>query len=126
MKLIGWMLSGTIISGLILTVLLDTSIRLAMWLGLLGPLMAAIVSWIAMARQHTRDPQGLTKLMIKAFAAKMIFFAGYITVLLGAGWVRPLSFVISFLGYYISLHALEAIGLRHLQTANLADPSGAH
>jgi hypothetical protein len=125
MKLIRWMLSGTIISALILTGLLDASIRLEIWLGLLGPLVAAIASWIAMERQHTRDPKGLTKLMIKAFAAKTIFFAVYIIALLGAGWVRPLSFVISFLGYYISLHVMEAIGLRHLQAADLVDSSGA-
>jgi uncharacterized membrane protein YfcA len=125
MKLIRWMLSGSIVSALVLTALLDASIRLEIWLGMLGPLVAAIASWIAMERQRSRNPQGLTKLMIKAFAAKMVFFAGYIIVLLGVGWVRPFSFVISFLGYYISLHVMEAIGLRHFQADPLSDSSGA-
>jgi hypothetical protein len=125
MKLVGWMLSGSVLSALILTALLDASVRIEIWLGMLGPLAAALISWIAMVRRHGRNPEDLTKLMIKAFAAKMIFFAGYIIVLLGVGWVRPFSFVISFLGYYISLHAMEAIGLRHLQANNLPGSSDA-
>jgi hypothetical protein len=125
MKLIVWMLSGAILSASILTALLDASIRLEIWLGMLGPLIAALASWIAMKRQYFKNPKGLTKLMIRAFAAKMVFFAVYIFVLLGVGWVRPFSFVISFLGYYISLHVMEAIGLRHLQADNFPDSSGA-
>jgi hypothetical protein len=120
MKLIWWMLSGSVLSSIILTALLSASIKLEIWLGMLGPLAAAIVSWIAMERQHVRRPGGMTALLIKAFAAKMIFFAGYITVLLSIGLVEPIPFVISFLSYYLCLHAMEAIGLRRLQTGNPA------
>jgi hypothetical protein len=125
MKLFWWMLSGSILSALILPVLLGSNTRIEVWLGMLGPLAAVLVSWIAMKRQHLRNPKGLTKLLIKAFAAKMIFFAVYITVLLGGGWVRPFPFVISFMGYYLTLHVMEAIGLRRLQAAGLLDSSGA-
>jgi hypothetical protein len=64
-----------------------------------------------------KRPEGLTALMIKAFAAKMVFFAGFITVLVSFGSVRPIPFVISFACYFIALHVTEAIGLRKLQVS---------
>jgi hypothetical protein len=120
MKLVWWMLTGSVLSSLVLTILLGLKTGAEIWLGMLGPLAAALVSWIAMERQHRRRPEGLTGLMIKAFAGKMIFFALYITVLLGIRLVQPVPFVISFLGYFLSLHFAEAMGLRRLQVAGLA------
>lgn len=117
MKLFWWMLSGSVLSSAILTVLLDADIRLEIWIGMLGPLVSALVSWVFMERQYIRNPTGMTSLLIKSFAAKMVFFAGYVTVLLSIGWVQPIPFVVSFMAYFICLHAIEAIGLRRLQTA---------
>jgi F0F1-type ATP synthase assembly protein I len=115
MKLVWWMLSGSILTALILTVLIRPENRLELWTGMLGPLSSAVASWIAMHRKYIRRPEGLTALMIKAFAAKMIFFAVFITVLVSFGWVRPIPFVVSFVGYFLALHMMEAIGLRRLQ-----------
>ena len=117
MKLFWWMLSGSVLSAAILTVLLDANIRLEIWLGMLGPLVSALVSWLFMKRQYFRNPIGMTSLLIKAFAAKMVFFAGYVTVLLSIGLVQPIPFVVSFMAYFICLHAIEAAGLHRLQTA---------
>lgn len=115
MKLVWWMLSGSILTALILTILLKPEIRPALWIGMAGPLISAIVSWMAMHRQYLRRPEGMTALMIKAFAVKMIFFAGYITVLVSFGWVQPIPFVASFVCYFLALHGVEALGLRRLQ-----------
>ena len=117
MKLVWWMLSGSILTALILTVLIRPENRLELWIGMLGPLSSAVVSWIAMHRKYIRRPDGLTALMIKAFAAKMIFFAVFITVLVSFGWIQPIPFVISFVGYFLALHMMEAIGLRRLQAS---------
>jgi hypothetical protein len=126
MKLAGWMLSGSVVSSIAITALFGAEVKREVWLGMLGPLASALASWIVMERQHARQPEGLTALMIKAFAAKMIFFGGYITVFLGVGLVRPIPFVISFTGYFISLYVMEAIGLHRLQGVDLAAFSGAH
>ena len=124
MKLVWWMLSGSVLSSIALAILLGAKTRLEIILGMLGPLASALASWIAVERQHIRRPEGLTRLLIKAFAAKMIFFAGYITVLLGAKLVRPIPFVISFMGYFLALHVMEAFGLRRLQAASLPNSPG--
>lgn len=116
MKLAWWMLSGSILTALVLTIPVKPEFRLELWIGMAGPLASAVVSWIAMQRQYIRRPEEMTALMIKAFAAKMIFFAGYITVLVSLGWVQPIPFVISFVCYFLALHGVEAFGLRRLQT----------
>jgi hypothetical protein len=123
MKLVAWMLAGSILSAIVLTMLPGVSTRREIWLGMLGPLISAVASWIVMERQHRLQPQGMTRLLIKAFAAKMIFFGIYIAFILIIELVRPIPFVISFAGYYIALHIVEAIGLRHLQTAGLHESS---
>ena len=123
MKLFWWMLSGSVLSATALAVLLPADLRLEIWLGMLGPLASALVSWIAMERQYLRRPAGMTSMMVKGFVAKMVFFAGYVTALLSIGRVQPIPFVISFTAYFISLHAIEAIGLHRLQAANPATPS---
>ena len=125
MKLVWWMLSGSVLSSAVLTVVLGKDLRIEVWLGMLGPLISAMVSWIIMERQYSRNPRGMTALLIKAFVAKMIFFAGYVTAILSIGLVRPIPFVVSFTAYYLSLHSIEAIGLKRLQTHCLqasADP----
>jgi len=119
MKLVWWMLSGSVLSSAVLTVVLGKDLRVEVWLGMLGPLVSAIVSWIIMERQYSRNPRGMTALLIKAFVAKMIFFAGYVTAILSIGLVRPIPFVVSFTAYYLSLHSIEAIGLKRLQTHSL-------
>jgi hypothetical protein len=119
MKLFWWMLAGSVLSSLALTILLGVKSGMSVCLGMLCPLASATASWMAMLRQFKRKPEALMGLMIKAFAAKMIFFALYLSVLIGIGAVRPIPFAISFLGYFLSLHAVEAIGLRQLYAAAL-------
>lgn len=116
MRLFWWMLSGSALSALALSACVQGALRLDLWLGMLGPLTAALTSWIAMKRMYDRRPATLTSVMIKAFAAKMMFFAAYVTVLVKTGTVQPVPFAISFVSYFILLHALEAIGLQRLQT----------
>ena len=125
MKLIWWMLAGSVLSAMAVTFFLGAGIRFEIWLGMLGPLAVAVISWLVMERQYLRKPTGMTSLLIKAFAAKMVFFAGYVTALLSTDLVEPIPFVVSFVTYFISLYAIEAIGLHRLQAANPAAASGA-
>jgi hypothetical protein len=123
MKLVWWMISGSVLSCLLVTIVIGPSARTGVWLGMLGPLASAVVSWIALERRYVRRPAALTGLLIRAFAAKMIFFAIYVSVLLKVGIVRPVPFVVSFMCYFVSLHVLEAIGLRRLLASVLTAPS---
>ena len=117
MRLVWWMVSGSVLSWVMLRILLGPETMLETGLGMLAPLGSAVVSWIAMQRQYARRPERLTGLLIKAFAAKMIFFALYVVIVLGIGRIRPVAFAVSFLGYFFCLHIVEAVGLRRLQAA---------
>ena len=117
MKLLWLMLAGSILTAIILTILVGTQNRMEIWFGMAGPLIATIASWIAMVRQYNRSNQGMTRLLMKAFAAKVVFFAVYIIVLLRNHCVRPIPFVLCFAGFYLALHIVEAIGLSRMQSA---------
>jgi hypothetical protein len=82
--------------------------------GMIGPLLAASVSWALAERTYTLQPERLTSLMIAAFAGKIVFFGAYVTVALKVLALRPVPFMLSFTGYFIALYLMEALYLRRL------------
>jgi len=82
--------------------------------GMLGPLAIATTSWMAAERTYRRRPERLTAMMVAAFGVKMVFFGAYVAIALKVLSLRPIPFVISFTGYFIGLHVIEALYLRRL------------
>jgi hypothetical protein len=121
MKLSLGMLAGSAISSFVVVAFLGEDakpeLRLAVWLGMLGPLVAAICSMVALNRAHRKNPATVTNVLIAAFAAKVVFFGGYVILIVKAGWVLPAPFVVSFVSYFFALHIIEAIRLRRLVTS---------
>jgi len=122
MKLIWWMLAGSLLTALVLSELIVPESGRELWFGMFGPLASAVISWALIHRQYRRHPEKMTALLIKSFAAKMVFFAVYITVLVSFGSVKPIPFAVSFACYFIALHVVEAIGLHRLQSAGRPEP----
>jgi hypothetical protein len=116
MRLVGWMAAACGISWLGVTAILGPRTRLAILVGMLGPLLAASVTWILAERTFRRAPGRLTALMIKAFFGKIVFFGIYVAFALNAGTLSPVAFVVSFTSYFIALHTLEAFLLHRLFT----------
>jgi len=121
MKLGLWMLAGSAVSSFAVVAFLGDGatpeLRLSVWLGMLGPLVAALCSMVALNRAHRKDPANVTKVLIAAFAAKVVFFGGYVILIVKAGWVSPNPFVVSLVSYFFALHIIEAIRLRRLVTS---------
>jgi hypothetical protein len=44
----------------------------------------------------------------------MFFFGGYVLLIVKSGWVRPVAFAVSFTGYFLALHIIEAFRLKRL------------
>ena len=110
-----WMVAASIASWLVATRLLRIDAEREILLGMIGPLLAAVVTWVIVERTYTGShPERLTPLMIQAFAAKMVFFGAYVVVMLKALPVRPIAFVVSFTSYFIALHVTEALCMRRL------------
>ena len=83
-------------------------------LGLAGPLVSAVVSWQILERTHQSAPERLTNVLIKMFAAKGLLFGLYLVLVLKVLALRPMPFTLSFTGYYVALHVVEAVCLRRL------------
>jgi hypothetical protein len=92
-------------------------------LGMAGPLVSAVGSWMAYERAHQSAPGRLTNVMIAALAVKMVFFGVYVGVMLRGLNLRPVPFVASFAAYFIALHAMEAMFLRRLLMNDLRSPT---
>jgi hypothetical protein len=117
MKLVAWMGGASWASWLAAAAVVDA--RMEMLLGMIGPLVVASVAWAVMERVYRRDPQRLTRVMIGAFAGKMVFFGAYVAVVI-AGWsLRPIPFVVSFVCYFLALHLTEAVALRRLVSGSM-------
>ena len=84
------------------------------WLGMLAPLAVVAVTAVLTERVHRVNPDGLTSVMISAFAGKLVFFGAYVGLAIGVLGVQPVPFAASFAGYFIALHMIEALWLRRL------------
>jgi hypothetical protein len=83
-------------------------------LGMLGPLVSALATWVVVARTAAAAPEKVTGVMVTGLAVKMVFFGAYVTGMLKGAGLRPVPFVVSFAGSFIALHAMEAGFLRRL------------
>jgi hypothetical protein len=115
MKAAAWMAAASVASGVAATRLFGVDADREIALGMAGPLVAAMATWVMVERTFTGShPERLTALMIQAFAAKMVFFGVYVVVMLTAVSVRRVAFVVSFTSYFIALHVTEALCMRRL------------
>jgi hypothetical protein len=83
-------------------------------LGMLGPLAAALATWIVVERTHAREPARVSGTMVVLFGLKMVLYPAYVVavvLLLDAG---STAFVVSFTCQIVLLYALEARYLRRL------------
>jgi hypothetical protein len=113
MRIVAWMTAASGAAWLLVTaVLADRANPEALW-GISGPLIAAVVSWLAYVRVH-ESPERLTKVMVTAFALKLMFFSLYVVATMRLLDLRPAPFVVSFASAFIALHAMEAFSLRRL------------
>jgi len=119
---VAWMVGASAASWLVLVVATGSSLMPELLLGLAGPLASAVVSWQVVERTHVSSPERLTGVMITAFLAKMLLIGAYVVVMLAVVGLRPKPFMVSFTGYYVALHFVEALFLRRLLAGGQPSP----
>ncbi len=114
MKPVTWMVAASgAVWLLVSATLADRANPEALW-GIAGPLASAAASWVAYVRAHESAPERLTRVMITAFALKLMFFSVYVVATMRLLDLRPAPFVVSFASAFVALHAMEAFSLRRL------------
>lgn len=114
-----YMVAGCLGSSLLATVLLGDAGGPEIILGMLAPLVAVTVTWRLIEREHGRNPAGVTALMIKTFAVKLVFFATYAVVVVGILGFQPMTFLVSFTCYFLALYGVQAVLLQRLAARSL-------
>lgn len=122
MKPVAWMAAASGAAWILVTALLGDRVNPEAAWGIAGPLMSAIVSWVAYVRANQAAPERLTRVMITAFALKLIFFGVYVTAAMRVLHLRAAPFVVSFTSAFIALHAMEAFSLRRLVMGVMRSP----
>jgi hypothetical protein len=112
MRPVWWMAGISICSWIVATAVAGKGPEL--FLGMIGPLVMAALTWLLAERTYRRNPERLTALMMTAFGTKMVFFGTYVAIVLKVLSLAPIPFVISFTMYFIALHLTEALCLRRL------------
>ncbi len=114
MKPILALVAMSVLSWVAAALLVDRGTSIAILFGMLGPLFSVTATWVLAGWVYQRNPTAMTAFMMTAFAAKMVFFGGYVAVMLRLLSLRPVPFVVSFTSYFIVLYAIEALHLRRL------------
>lgn len=114
MRPVVWMVAASASAWLLVTATLAGRANPEAAWGIAGPLASAAVSWIAYVRARASAPERLTQVMITAFALKLVFFSVYVAVTMRLLELRAVPFVVSLVGAFIALHAMEAFSLRRL------------
>ena len=114
MKQVAWMGAAALVSWLLVATIAGSDANPEVLYGMVGPLVVAAASWLATERTFTASPERLTGVMVKGLALKAVFFGAYVAGMLRLLDVRPVPFVLSFTGYFIALHTMEALFMRRL------------
>lgn len=100
--------------GLMATTVLGPPAMAEAALGTIGPLVAACGSWMVIERTMRRDPTQVTPVMLKLFTVKMLFFGALVVSALLGLHLRPIPFMVSFTGAFVTMYLIEAIYLQRL------------
>lgn len=114
MSALGWMVGAGLIGWLVATLLSPVSINPAAWVGLLGPLLFASLTWLVIVWTWTTRPERLTKVMLGGLATKLVAYPLYVAVALRGLSEEAVVFVASFVTSFITMHAIEAWCLKRL------------
>jgi hypothetical protein len=117
---VAWMVGGSVASWLLIVLATGSRFMPELLLGMAGPLVSAVGTWLVLERTQSAAPERLTGVMMAAFGVKVLLFAAYVVVILAVLGMRPRPFMLSFTGYYVGLHVAEALFLRRLLATDIS------
>jgi len=108
------MVAGTVVAWLGVVGVFGGAVARDAALGMAGPLVAVVVTWVLVVRAHRRSAADVTRVMVQGFAGKMVFFGVYVVAVWRQAGPDPIPFIASFTGSFLMLYLAEAILLDRL------------
>lgn len=90
--------------------------RFELLLGWALPVVAGFITMYFVLDASKKDAQLVTKVIAIGFALKMVYYGTFILILVKFYTFEPIPFVVSFAGFFLGLHALEAIIIKDIST----------
>ena len=87
---------------------------LELLLGWILPVLAGTVTLYFIDSAAQKDPFLVTKILIKGFALKMVYYGATILILFKLYSFEPIPFICSFSGFFLGLHVLEAVIIKRI------------
>lgn len=125
MRPLGWMVAACMSSWIAITTLAPAPVNPELLWGMIGPLLSAALTWIAVVRTHRTARERVTGVLVAGFALKIVFFGVYLAVMLRVVGLRVVPFALTFVGYVIGLYVIEALFLRRLFVDGMRPSPGA-
>ena len=120
---VSWMIGVSLVAWLVAALFVGRDNAFAVFVGMLGPLVATVISWVLSDRTYRRNPLRLRGVMILAFMAKIVFFGLYVAIMLRVLGQPIVPFMISFIMYFVGLHFAQALLLRRLFASGMSPAS---
>ena len=83
-----------------------------LFLGMIVPLVIGLLTVTKIQSIFTSDPGELTSFMMKSFIGKLVIYGVNMMGIVAFSPFNERPFFISFIGYFITLHVLEAFFIR--------------
>ena len=123
MKLSAMLVVGCVATWGLFTALLMPEAATATFLGMLAPLIAGVGTVLLVEQTARTDIERLTARLAVAIFAKILFYGGYVGVVVGLLEVEPIPFVASFTAYFVVLQFIEALCFKTLFTGTGQRPA---
>jgi hypothetical protein len=94
------------------------------FLGMAAPLVVGLATIRLVEHTVRTDLMRLTSRMTAAFAAKVVFYALYVFIVMGWLQAEPVPFTLSFAFYFMALHLTEALYFKTLLAESVARTTG--
>tara|TARA_B100000029_G_scaffold106874_2_gene97619 strand:+ start:295 stop:642 length:348 start_codon:yes stop_codon:yes gene_type:complete len=88
--------------------------RLELFLGWIIPVIAGVITIYFVLDAAKKDAQLVTKVLTKGFAIKMVYYGAIILIIFKLYAFEPVPFICSLAGFFLGLHALEAVIIKDI------------
>ena len=88
--------------------------QIELFLGWILPVLPGVATMYFVLGASKKDAQLVTKTIATGFVIKMVYYGAIILIIFKRYDFEPVPFICSFAGFFLGLHALEAIIIKDI------------